>query len=374
MSPDEPDEKGTTPGEMTPGAGNWSPELIDLQRRGGMSPDWHEVTHGRGKGVGEIDDRSETDARESSGGPPKRKGQPRVAPPRLFRDVARRIGFQPPNRPPSPPKIPVDDWVAPENRPPDFWDPEVDGGLFEENTTWEWRPPEQHGEEPRQDEFADPPPRVEPGPAHGFTADAIAYYHPWHIGGDNYWGIYFREEHMNRYVERVERLFGWTGMRDLVVEQVLWHEMEHFEQEKAATALEDLLGESVYPTWLSKRYGIPVQLEDHESGTKEQVHMIEEALATAREIEWAEDPERNLPPDYAEFIAWDARSAPIGYRDFYLCLGEEAKQEARAAFLESVASVAQLGPGYRLNGETAKRLFGNRARTFKSVPIAWVDH
>lgn len=89
---------------------------------------------------------------------------------------------------------------------------------------------------------------------------------------------------------------------------------------------------------------------------------------------WAEGPKRNLPPDYAEFIAWDARSAPIGYRDFYLCLGEEAKQEARAAFLESVASVAQLGPGYRLNGETAKRLFGNRARTFKSVPIAWVHH
>ena len=39
-------------------AGAWPPELRDLQRRGGMSPDWHEATHGRGGGVGGIEENS----------------------------------------------------------------------------------------------------------------------------------------------------------------------------------------------------------------------------------------------------------------------------------------------------------------------------
>ena len=39
-------DRGT--GEPAPGRGAWPPELQDLQRRGGMSPDWHEAWHGRG--------------------------------------------------------------------------------------------------------------------------------------------------------------------------------------------------------------------------------------------------------------------------------------------------------------------------------------
>ena len=34
--------------------GRWPPELEDLQRRGGMSPDWHQATHGRGRGVDSV--------------------------------------------------------------------------------------------------------------------------------------------------------------------------------------------------------------------------------------------------------------------------------------------------------------------------------
>ena len=45
-------DRGT--GEPTPGRGAWPPELRDLQRRGGMSPDWHEATHGRGSGTGKV--------------------------------------------------------------------------------------------------------------------------------------------------------------------------------------------------------------------------------------------------------------------------------------------------------------------------------
>ena len=39
-----------------PAEGRWPPELRDLQRRGGMSPDWHEATHGRSRGVAGFSD------------------------------------------------------------------------------------------------------------------------------------------------------------------------------------------------------------------------------------------------------------------------------------------------------------------------------
>ena len=47
-------DRGT--GEIAPGRGAWPPELEDLQRRGGMSPDWHDMWHGRGQGLGEVAD------------------------------------------------------------------------------------------------------------------------------------------------------------------------------------------------------------------------------------------------------------------------------------------------------------------------------
>lgn len=39
-------------GKPVEGRGAWPPELLDLQRRGGMSPDWHDTWHERGQGVG----------------------------------------------------------------------------------------------------------------------------------------------------------------------------------------------------------------------------------------------------------------------------------------------------------------------------------
>ena len=42
-------DRGT--GDPASGRGAWAPELEDLQRRGGMSPDWHQAVHGRGRGV-----------------------------------------------------------------------------------------------------------------------------------------------------------------------------------------------------------------------------------------------------------------------------------------------------------------------------------
>ena len=41
--------------EPATGRGAWPPELEDLQRRGGMAPDWHEATHGLGGGVGSME-------------------------------------------------------------------------------------------------------------------------------------------------------------------------------------------------------------------------------------------------------------------------------------------------------------------------------
>lgn len=38
-------------GEPAPGRGAWPPELRDLQRRGGMAPDWHDTWHAAGEGV-----------------------------------------------------------------------------------------------------------------------------------------------------------------------------------------------------------------------------------------------------------------------------------------------------------------------------------
>ena len=52
-------DRGT--GEPAPGRGAWPPELQDLQRRGGMSPDWHEAAHGRGSGVADYPERSLVD-------------------------------------------------------------------------------------------------------------------------------------------------------------------------------------------------------------------------------------------------------------------------------------------------------------------------
>lgn len=34
--------------------GSWPPELLDLQRRGGMAPDWHDTWHGPGGGMREV--------------------------------------------------------------------------------------------------------------------------------------------------------------------------------------------------------------------------------------------------------------------------------------------------------------------------------
>ena len=45
-------KKNRGAGEPVPG--RWPPELQDLQRRGGMAPDWHEATHGLGRGVGTV--------------------------------------------------------------------------------------------------------------------------------------------------------------------------------------------------------------------------------------------------------------------------------------------------------------------------------
>lgn len=302
----------------------------------------------------------------------------RNPPPRLFREVAQRLGYRPPNTPARPPILPTGKCEpTPAIWYPDLTDYEQAGRGDRFSTTEGPRPsPREHersGDERVLDE-RERGRRQEPGPSHDFTPDAVAYYHPWHIGGDDHWGIYFRRDHMERYIERIESLFGWSDMRAVVEEQVYWHEMEHFEQEKAATALEDLLDMPVYPTWMAQRFGISVQLKDRANGMPQTVHLIEEALATAREIEWAEDPKRGLPPGYAEFITWDARSRPVGYRSFHLCAGDSAKQEARAAFLESVGSVANSPPRRRLAGETAKRLFGIRTGTFEQVPFTWVDH
>ena len=46
-------------GSGEPAPGRWPPELEDLQRRGGMSPDWHEATHAPGRGVGPIGESSQ---------------------------------------------------------------------------------------------------------------------------------------------------------------------------------------------------------------------------------------------------------------------------------------------------------------------------
>lgn len=363
----------------------WSPGQLALART--QTQEEYEALYGRGDPPPAPTEASSPDSPTAGTGrwnplydPIPKRGEgdrrpdsERIPTPDLFKEVADRLGFEPPNIPPSPPRFPrgLDDPA------PEIWHPAFDEGLEPSRRTG-FAPTE--GLEPRPigpiDEtestrkywkYRDPE-------RHGRTADFIAYYHPWHVGGDEYWGIYFRKSHMADEVDRIENLFGWKNMRAIIEEQVFWHEMEHFEQELAATTIEDLLSEIIYPKWLPSRYRIPVELEIQGSNRSQSVYMIEEALATAREVEWAREQQNRLPADYADFIEWDSRSKPIGYRSFNLCLGDRARREARAAFLESVGSIAWPPAKPRLHGETADRQFGIRTSSWGVVPVTWVNH
>jgi hypothetical protein len=352
----------------------WTPEQLVIAQ--GMTQEAYEALYGGprvapeeiGPQPGEPGGGSD---RVSTDPYPENPGHPE--PPRLFTEVAARLGYEPPNeRPrdarPIPPEVDL-----PEDRPPDFWDPREDGGFDEAIIRPGFPDPEELGVEvPREEDPRERDPRrwLEPGPPHGYTPDTIAYYLPWHIGGNDHWGIYFRVPRMARYIERIQREFGPRIMTELIIDQVYWHEMEHFEQELAITALEDLLSQILDPTWRGTRQGTTVRLLNRQTGQETDVEMIQEALATAREVEWAKKLEKEgiCPAGYSEFVEWDSRSKSTGYNQFYLCLGGEAKPEARAAFLESVGSVARPSIS-RPSPQTANRLFGKRTSSRKVVPV-----
>lgn len=345
----------------------WSPSQRQLARR--MSQEAYEALYGRGPRHPPMVEEKSKDVD---------RGLEKIpSPPQLFRDVATRLGYVPPNELPRDPRPIPHEVELPPDSPPPFWDAKEDGG-FDRARIREGFPDLRKLEiEPPPKEFGDgvnPEKWLDHEPAHGFTPDVVAYYLPWHIGGDDHWGIYFRERRMKRYIERIEREYGRGNMGQLVIDQVFWHEMEHFEQEKAATALEDLLGWIIYPSWLGDRHLIPVDLNDRQTGRTTEVWMIEEALATAREVEWARKTERagGCPPGYSVFVELDSRRKSTGYNRFYLCLGGRAKQEARAAFLESLWHFAQV-PNGRLAPGTAKILFGNRTWSRKAVPVRTVE-
>lgn len=300
------------------------------------------------------------------------------AAPQIFRDVATRLGYMPPNELPRDPGPIPREVESPPDSPPPFWDVEEDGGFDRARIREGFPDPGQLGIEPRPERFDDgvnPAEWLEHEQGHSFTPDFVACYLPWLTCGDVHRGIYFRERRMKRYIERVESKFGRRNMGQIIIDQVFWHEIEHFEQVKRATALEDLLGQIIYPSWLGARHLIPVDLKDPQTGGTTEVWMIEEALATAREVEWVGKTEKagSCPPGYSAFVEWDSRRKPTGYNRFYLCLGDKLKQKTRAAFLESLWQVAQVPLNGRIAPGTAKLLFGNRTRSLKAVPVRTIE-
>jgi hypothetical protein len=342
----------------------WSPGRMALARS--QTQEEYEAHYGRGEPVEPKPHvRVNPGLTSISGSPSLRKPRP----PRFFHQISEKLGFSPEGIEPRPPKMPP--WKGDEGDcAPNFWNPETDGDGLDPDTIKGGFPPVEEEVAPSPDGDVTPSGAGDTRPHH-CTPDSIAYYHPWHIGGDSHWGIYFRVRNMDSFIRRVERLFGYRNMRDLLTEQVYWHEMEHFEQEKAAFLLEDLLGEILYPDWLRERFDTPVFLENRSTGQYEEVYLIEEALATAREVEWAERRSNptTIPAGYPTFVREDSLRAPRGYNRFYLCLGQYERAEARAAFIESVSRIATPRSPHRLSHKMVNSLFDSQRWKRDKVPV-----
>lgn len=190
---------------------------------------------------------------------------------------------------------------------------------------------------------------AEPGDS---AVETYAFYHPWHIGGAKYWGIYFRTRKMQARVARFERKLGVGGLHNLIWTEVLEHEMEHYEQEKAIAVAEaffgvPLLGRPYPGAGLELGFGAnyvngkrPDTRQEvlllSDQGVGQEVLLVHEALATARQVAWAERQAQKgvAPGSYPELLRDEILlDALPGYRDFEFCRSQGERGRGRAAFL-----------------------------------------
>lgn len=334
--------------------------------------------------------------------------------PAVFSEVTEVTGLFPKGAPPEPPRI----WVTnpkyaaaprkshPSRREPfrtEIPDPEfeIESELWGDEEDGEWplhgEPPFKGvkrgvGPIPRHDDFP-----IDEADRKWSAAECCAFYYPWHLGGNEHWGIYFRTRRMQNRVARFERELGVGGLRNLIWTEVLEHELEHYEQEKALTIVEcllgeRLLGESPFHPGHSLGYGQvyggnqrpgqdrPILHSD--GGDKTETLLVHEALATARQVQWAErQVELGLaPPDYARYLRGMILGDDLpGYREFEFCMSTGERDRARAAFV-GVQRNLVFPQGTNVGIRAAKRAFGPRSKgkapdfekgvkTYAGVPI-----
>lgn len=190
-------------------------------------------------------------------------------------------------------------------------------------------------------------------------ADAIAYYVPWHADPAA-WGIYFLERPLFAFVTDVAQDAGVpaNSIAPVVLRQVLFHELMHFQFEVVGSELEDVLGRPLYLDYLRYRFGRP---NAGLSGP------IEETLATWRKVRFARGKLqaflRPKPPSYLEAVMRAASAAPPGYRDWKAAGSDRRREELVATVASMIADrpIVTGGWGNWLTEENKR-----------SVPRRWV--
>jgi hypothetical protein len=145
-------------------------------------------------------------------------------------------------------------------------------------------------------------------------AEAVAVYRDIHRYGSD-WGIYFFERPFATFVRGTAREAG-TPLLGVVaagaLRQLLFHEQTHCEVEVVASELEDVLRKHLYASYIKRERHTPTQWTP--------VGILEEALATWREISFARRRWPSQIPKPAGFqraAEAIARASPPGYNDWH---------------------------------------------------------
>ena len=184
--------------------------------------------------------------------------------------------------------------------------------------------------------------------------DAIAWYQPWHLYGDD-WGIYFdgpvwraRVREVMRRLPRSSNVTQGTVERD-VFEQVLAHEQTHFASEVLGTQLEAIFGRSGYRDYVLATYSF------RNAWT---IGAPEEILATHNEVNGGQP---GVLRDTAKRLA---RAAPPGYAEWETASAQRDRELIEASIAARMITEAGADVRWPTLRQLGRRVLG-------SVPMYW---
>jgi hypothetical protein len=208
------------------------------------------------------------------------------------------------------------------------------------------------GSVPSADTIAPP----KPSPVY-IPADAIAVYAPWHVYRDDF-GAYIQEQPLLELASRMADDLGvsFAEIAPHGLRQIVLHEQAHFMFEVAATELEDVAEEWLYPAYVNHAGPAPPLTAG----------VPEEIWASWREVEYARRVERRFPRlvGYGDLVKSELRQLPPGYRDFEL-MGRRGG-EVRTA----VASLIQV----RYQALRTDRWGAPTGKEAERMPIYWIGN